>query len=68
MALKNSLNLNQVTQMELQSIRHIAGAHKLMSSKFSCYADQCQDAQIKQMFTQAGQDAQITAQSLTNSL
>lgn len=68
MALKNSLNLGQVTQMELQSIRHIAGAHKLMSTKFSCYADQCQDPQIKQMFEKAGQDAQMTAQNLTNSL
>ena len=68
MSLNNPINLSQVTQMELQSIRHIADAHKLMSTKLSAYANQCQDAQLKQMFQKAGQDAQMTAQNLIQSL
>lgn len=68
MALKNSLNLGQVTQMELQCIRHIASEHKLMSAKYGAYAQQCQDPQIKQMLEQSSQDAQTTAQNLANSL
>ena len=68
MTLKNSLNLNKVNQMELQSIRHIASSHQLMQNKLNEYANQCQDQQIKQMFKQGAQSAGTTAQNLTNSL
>lgn len=68
MSLQNTLNLSQLSQMELQSIRHIADAHKLMSSKLSEYSGQCQDSQLKQMFEQGSQDAQMTAQNFINSL
>ncbi|WP_425447681.1 hypothetical protein [Dethiothermospora halolimnae] len=68
MTLKNSLNLNNVSQMELQSIRHITGSHQLMKCKLNEYASKCQDQQIKQMFSQGAQSAGTTAQNLTNSL
>lgn len=68
MALKNSLNLGQVTQMELQSIRTIGAEHKLMASKYGDYAQKVECSQLKQMLEQASQDAKMTAQSLADSL
>ena len=68
MALKNSLNLGNITQMELQSIRTIGAEHKLMATKYGDYAQKCQCSQLKQMLQQASQDAQMTVQNLANSL
>lgn len=68
MALKNTINLQNVTQQELNSVKEIAGAHLTMSSKFEAYANQVQDPQFKQMFKQASTDAMTTATNLINSL
>ncbi|NLV76186.1 MAG: hypothetical protein GX023_04285 [Tissierellia bacterium] len=68
MALKNSINLGNINQMELQYLREIIGAHQTMANKFDLYANQCQDPQIKQLFKESGQDAQTTATNLINSL
>lgn len=68
MALQNPLNLNQINQMELQNLREIVSCHKLMSTKLNKYASMCQDTQIKQMFSQGAQDANTTAQNLTQSI
>lgn len=68
MALKNSINLGNINQMELQYLREIIGAHQTMATKFDFYANQCQDPQIKQLFKQSSQDAQTTATNLINSL
>ncbi|MTI49597.1 hypothetical protein [Sporosalibacterium faouarense] len=68
MTLQNSLNLNKLSKIELENIRHIAGSHQMMQTKLQDYANKCQDSQIKQMFQQGAQSAGITAQNLTNSL
>lgn len=68
MALKNSINLSNLTQQELQSVRHIISSHQTMASKMDFYSNQCQDQQLKQLFKQSGQDAQTTATNLLNSL
>ena len=68
MALKNTVNLGNINQMELQSLREIIGAHQTMATKFDFYANQCQDQQIKQLFKQSGQDSGTTATNLINSL
>ena len=68
MALKNSLNLGQVTQMELQSIRTIGAEHNLMAAKYGDYAQRVECTQLKQMLEQASEDAKMTAQNLSNSL
>lgn len=68
MALKNSINLSNLTQQELQSIRHIVSEHQTMSCKMDFYSNQCQDQQLKQLFKQSSQDAQTTATNLLNSL
>lgn len=68
MALKNTINLQNVTQQELNSIKEIAGAHLTMCSKFNLYAQQIQDPQLKQMLQQSSTDAHTTATNLINSL
>lgn len=68
MVLKNTIDLNSVTQQELNCIKEIAGAHVTMSSKFSNYAEQVTDAKLKKMLQKASTDAKTTATNLTNSL
>lgn len=68
MALKSTINLQTITQQELNSVKEIAGAHLTMSSKFAAYANQVQDPQFKSMFQQASTDAKTTASNLINSL
>ncbi|MDK2917615.1 MAG: hypothetical protein PWQ37_348 [Candidatus Petromonas sp.] len=68
MANLNQINLSNINQMELQNLRHIIDSHKTMAAKLNDYAARCQDSQIKQMFQQAAQSAQTTAQQLTNKL
>lgn len=68
MALKNTVNLGSINQMELQSLREIIGDHQTMANKFDFYSNQCQDPNIKNLFKQSGQDADQTANNLINSL
>jgi hypothetical protein len=68
MALKNPVNMGNINQQELQSLREIISSHQTMATKFDFYSNQCQDQQIKQLFKQSSQDASTTATSLINSL
>lgn len=68
MALKNTVNLGNINQMELNHIREIASLHQSMVVKYNSFANQCQDPQLKQLFQQSAQDAQTTASNLINSL
>ncbi|GAB6086123.1 DUF1657 domain-containing protein [Alkaliphilus crotonatoxidans] len=56
--------MQQLNQMELQNLRHLIGSHQTISAKLNDYAQQCQDQQVKQMFQQAAQSAQNSAQKL----
>lgn len=58
-------NLNQ---MELNSIRECVASHITMSSKFSSYASKVTDPEIKQMFKNAANQAEQSANKLTNML
>jgi hypothetical protein len=68
MALKNAINLGNINQQELQSVREIIGSHQTMASKLDFYSNQCQDPNLKNMFKQSSQDAKTTATNLLNSL
>lgn len=68
MALKNTINLQTITQQELNCVKHIAGGHLTMAAKFNLYSQQIQDAQFKQIFQQSSVDALTTANNLINSL
>jgi hypothetical protein len=58
-------NLNQ---SELNTIRELVTCHHTTASKLSAYAEQCNDAGIKQMFSQASQKARQSAQNLIQML
>lgn len=60
--------MTQLNQMEANSIREIVECHQTTSSKLSTYAQQCEDAQVKQMFEQASQEAEQSIQKLTQML
>jgi hypothetical protein len=68
MALKNSINLGNINQMELNHIKEIVSLHQNMATKYSAFANQCQDPQLKQLLQKSAQDAQTTANNLINSL
>ncbi len=53
-----------LTETELQTIRHLIGTHETMNKKLSTYSAQAVDPQIKQMFNKAAQDALNTKQKL----
>jgi len=46
-----------LTQIELQNLRHLIGTHETTYQKLNAYSSQAVDPQIKQMFTEAAQDA-----------
>lgn len=53
-----------LTQIELQNLRHLIGAQDTSYQKLNTYAAQCVDPQIKQIFTKAAQDVLNTKQKL----
>ncbi|GBF10691.1 hypothetical protein TEPIDINF_002697 [Tepidibacillus infernus] len=58
----------QLTQMELQSLRELISAHDLGAKKLQDYANQATDPQVKQMLQQSAQSAQNTKQKLMSFL
>ena len=57
-----------LSQMELQNLRHLIGAHETNYQKLNTYASQAVDPQIKQIFTKSAQDALNTKQKLMSFL
>ena len=49
-----------LTQVELQHLRHLIGAHETLNA----YSAQAVDPQIKQIFSKSAQDALNTKQKL----
>lgn len=54
----------ELTQIELQNLRHLINANDISYQKLNSYSSQCVDPQIKQMFTKAAQDSLNTKQRL----
>ena len=57
-----------LTQVELQHLRHLIGAHGTAYEKLNTYSAQAVDPQIKQMFSKSAQDALNTKQKLMSFL
>lgn len=53
-----------LTQAELQHLRHLIGSHELSYNKLNTYSQQVMDPQLKQMFNKAAQDSLNTKQKL----
>jgi len=58
------MKMANLTQVELQNLRHLIGAQDTSYQKLNTYAAQCVDPQIKQIFTKAAQDSLNTKQKL----
>ena len=57
-----------LTQAELQHLRHLIGAHETAYQKLNAYSSQAVDPQIKQMFSKAAQDCLNTKQKFMSFL
>ena len=62
--MKGVFFLAQLSQLELQHLRHMIGGHETMANKLEAYAQQCSDTQIKQMFQQDAAEAKSSKQKL----
>ena len=60
--------MTNLKQSELNSIREVASGHQTVANKLSSYAEQVNDPNIRQMFTQASDKARQSAQSLIQML
>ena len=56
--------LANLTQLELQNLRHLIGSHETAYQKFSNYAQAATDPQVKDYFEKTAQSAQNTKQKL----
>ena len=54
----------ELTQIELQNLRHLIITNESNYQKFNFYASQAVDPQIKQVFTKSAQEALNTKQKL----
>ncbi len=57
-----------LTQIELQNLRHLINMDETAYQKLNTYASQAVDPQIKQIFTKSAQDAFNTKQKLMSFL
>ncbi|HWR09056.1 hypothetical protein [Sporomusa sp.] len=56
--------MTQLSQLELQHLRHMIGGHETVANKLETYSQQCSDAQLKQMFQQDAVAARDSKQKL----
>ena len=60
--------MSDLSQAELQHLRHLIGAHETSYQKLNTYSAQAVDPQIKQLFQKSAQDALNTKQKLMSFL
>jgi len=65
---KRSDNMPNLSQVELQNLRHLIGAHETSYQKLNAYSSEAVDPQIKQIFAKSAQDALNTKQKLMSFL
>ena len=53
-----------LSEVELQNLRHLIGAHETSYNKLNAYSSKAVDPQIKQLFNKAAQDSLNTKQKL----
>ena len=58
----------ELSQVELQNLRHLIGAQDTNYQKLTNYAETAVDPQIKQIFNKSAQDALNTKQKLMSFL
>lgn len=56
--------MSNLSEMELQNLRHLIGAHDTAHCKLQAYAEEAKDPQIKQYFTKSAASAKQTKEQL----
>ena len=56
--------MSELSVLDLQNLRHLIGGYDISHSKMTAYADQCQDPEIKKLFTDAANSAMKNKQDL----
>ncbi len=56
--------MSDLTEAELQNLRHLISSHETNYQKLNTYSSQAVDPQIKQIFSKAAQDSLNTKQKL----
>lgn len=57
-----------LSQVELQNLRHFIGTSSTCNAKLTDYANNAVDPEVKQLFTKAAQDSLNTKQTLMSFL
>jgi len=53
-----------LTEIELQNLRHLINGHEISHCKMTAYANEATDQQVKQYFQKSAQSAMETKQQL----
>ena len=56
--------MQNLTELEVENLRHLIGGHATIINKLEQYAQTCTDPQLKQMLQKDAQDARNTKQQL----
>ena len=56
--------MSNLSELDLQNLRHLIGGYETTQSKMTEYASQAQDPQVKQFFTKSAQSAGQSRQQL----
>lgn len=57
-------NMTDLTELELQNLRHLIGGYETSHCKMTAYANESTDPQVKQFFQKSAQSAMETKQQL----
>ncbi len=60
--------MNNLTELEVENLRHLIGGHTTVVNKLETYLQHCTDPQLKQMMQQDAQSAKTTKENLMNFL
>lgn len=55
---------NNISELDLQNLRHLIGGHETAQNKMTSYAEESNDSQVKQFFQKSAQSAEQTKQQL----
>ncbi|MDO4313543.1 MAG: hypothetical protein Q4C52_10715 [Eubacteriales bacterium] len=56
--------MSELSVLDLQNLRHLIGGYETSHCKMTEYASQCQDPEVKKLFTDAANSAMKNKQDL----
>ncbi|GAA0780548.1 hypothetical protein [Hathewaya limosa] len=60
--------MTNLSQLELQNLRHLIGSHETIANKLDDYAKQCTDTELCNVFKCDAQEARNSKEKLMNFL